>query len=202
MEKQPTNENRRDFLKTLIPAGTMLCMGCSTALSMKTKKNLYQEQDFDSKIKKEFSISWEQFLKDRFRTTIALMKTFAEHYDKDELIKLCKDQADKSNLETKPYLEAKSVKDFILPMENHESVKNCVEYEYIEFTDKVCQLKFTNCLYAKTFRDKDAGDFGYAIVCHADFSGATAFNPKLKLERTKTLMQGHDCCDHRYIWEG
>ena len=25
------------------------------------------------------------------------------------------------------------------------------------------------------------------------------FNPAFKMERTKTLMEGDDCCNHRYI---
>jgi hypothetical protein len=28
------------------------------------------------------------------------------------------------------------------------------------------------------------------------------FNPKIKLVRDKTLMQGHEYCNHRYIWTG
>ncbi len=34
---------------------------------------------------------------------------------------------------------------------------------------------------------------------NSDFATVTAFNPKLKMIRTKTLMQGADSCDHRYI---
>ena len=51
-------------------------------------------------------------------------------------------------------------------------------------------------------REEDALDLGYACVCHADFGLPVGINPKLKLIRTKTLMQGHDCCNHRYVWEG
>lgn len=202
MKTKTTNENRRDFLKTLIPTGTMLCMGCPTVFSMNAKNDLFQEQDFDSRIKNEFSISWQQHFKNRFNGTIAWMKTFAEHYGKDDVINIIKDQADKWNLEGEPNMEAKSVKDFISPIDESELFKNCLDYEYLELTDTVCQLKVNKCLWAKTFRDKDAGDFGYACVCHGDFSGAQAFNPKLRMERTKTLMEGHDCCNHRYIWEG
>lgn len=39
---------------------------------------------------------------------------------------------------------------------------------------------------------------GYSAHCFSDFAGASAFNPKLKLVRTKTLMRGHDCCNHRW----
>jgi len=37
---------------------------------------------------------------------------------------------------------------------------------------------------------------------HKFLVDASAFNPKLKMIRSKTLMQGHDCCNHRYVVEG
>jgi len=58
------------------------------------------------------------------------------------------------------------------------------------------------CLTAEVFREEDAAEIGYATVCHADFALPEGFNPKIKLIRDKTLMQGHDCCNHRYVWTG
>jgi hypothetical protein len=49
---------------------------------------------------------------------------------------------------------------------------------------------------------KKAGDIGYAMVCWGDYAWAEGFNPKIKLVRDKTLMEGHDRCNHRYIWTG
>jgi hypothetical protein len=48
----------------------------------------------------------------------------------------------------------------------------------------------------------NAADIGFATVCFTDYATAAAFNPKLKMIRSKTLMQGHDCCNHRYVMEG
>ena len=44
-------------------------------------------------------------------------------------------------------------------------------------------------------------DIGYANTCHGDFAAAKAFSPKLRLERTKTLMVGDGCCDLKYMWD-
>jgi hypothetical protein len=57
-------------------------------------------------------------------------------------------------------------------------------------------------LWAKAFRDENAGDLGYAMVCYPDYAVAKGLNPKLKLIRTKTLMQGDDSCSLRYVMEG
>lgn len=59
----------------------------------------------------------------------------------------------------------------------------------------------TECLWAATFRAAGAEDIGYATICHPDFATTTAFNPRMRMIRTKTLMQGHDCCNHRWVME-
>jgi hypothetical protein len=37
------------------------------------------------------------------------------------------------------------------------------------------------------------------MVCNMDFAWPRAFDPSFRMERTKTLMQGDDHCNHRYI---
>jgi len=39
----------------------------------------------------------------------------------------------------------------------------------------------------------------YHLACATDFYTATAFSAKIGFCRTKTLMEGHECCDHTYI---
>jgi hypothetical protein len=56
-------------------------------------------------------------------------------------------------------------------------------------------------VFAGPFRNENSG-VGRTIVREVveDFGLPVGLNPKFKLIRTKTLMQGHDCCNHRYIW--
>ena len=89
---------------------------------------------------------------------------------------------------------------FIAPMKDlNHFWKHALTFDVMENTENAFEVKVTECLWAKTFRNNDAADIGYACICHSDFVAAEAFNPKMKLIRTKTLMQGHDCCNHRYI---
>jgi hypothetical protein len=81
-------------------------------------------------------------------------------------------------------------------------VKHVLTDEVVEKSDKFIRTKITECLWAKIFRESDAADIGYAGICYPDIAMASAFNPKIKLIRPKTLMQGHDCCDFQYYWEG
>jgi hypothetical protein len=72
--------------------------------------------------------------------------------------------------------------------------------EFHEETEDSLDVRITECLWAKTFCEMDATDIGYAVICHGDFAAASRLNPRLKLIRTKTLMQGHECCNFRYVW--
>lgn len=71
----------------------------------------------------------------------------------------------------------------------------------LQDTDNVFEMRVSECLWAKTFREADAADLGFKIVCSLDYVTAETFNPKIKLIRDKTLMQGHDCCNHKYIFQ-
>jgi len=74
-------------------------------------------------------------------------------------------------------------------------------FDIVQDTETVFEIKVTECVWAKTFREENAAEIGYATVCHRDFAMCQAFSPKVKLIRTKTLMQGDACCDHRWVWE-
>ena len=79
---------------------------------------------------------------------------------------------------------------------------NTLTFTVAEDTDKVHELRATECLWARTFLEAKAGDLGYAGICFGDYAFAKAFNPAIEMVRDKTLMQGHDCCNHRYLWKG
>jgi hypothetical protein len=79
---------------------------------------------------------------------------------------------------------------------------NTWEMTIVQDSDKVFELRVSECLWAKTFRAAEAADLGFKLVCSADYVTAEAFNPNIKLVRDKTLMQGHDCCNHKYVVKG
>jgi hypothetical protein len=74
-------------------------------------------------------------------------------------------------------------------------------FTYTEETPKKLALHVTECLWTKTFKEMNATDLGYIIFCQPDFAYAQACHPKIKMRRTKTLMQGDGYCDHTYCWE-
>jgi len=58
-----------------------------------------------------------------------------------------------------------------------KAYENMMLYEVIEESEKVYEMKVTECLWAKTFRDQNAADIGYATICHGDFTEARAYHP-------------------------
>ena len=72
--------------------------------------------------------------------------------------------------------------------------------EVTEVTPMSYRETDTSCIYAKVCRDLDAAELGYVMFCATDFPLARIFHPRMRLERTKTLMQGDDCCDFHYSW--
>jgi hypothetical protein len=92
---------------------------------------------------------------------------------------------------------------FAGPFRNPDSrVGQTIVREIVEDNDRVFEMKITECLTEKVFREAGALDLGFACVCYADYGLPEGMDLGIKLMRTKTLMEGHDCCNHRYVLEG
>jgi hypothetical protein len=72
------------------------------------------------------------------------------------------------------------------------------EWIKLEDSDTRQVYRFTRCMWAEAFRELEAQDVGFWVLCQNDASLASSFNPMIGFSRTKTLMMGDDCCDHIY----
>jgi hypothetical protein len=70
--------------------------------------------------------------------------------------------------------------------------------EVLEDTEKAWAIKITECLWAKTFLDAGAAQYGYAAVCAGDVLFARAVNPAIDLDLKGTIMEGKPSCVLRY----
>jgi len=77
-------------------------------------------------------------------------------------------------------------------------LENSANIEIVENDGRVLELKVTECLWAKVFRDANAATIGYSYICYPDYAVAQAFNTNIVLHRTMTLMEGCSHCNHRY----
>jgi hypothetical protein len=72
------------------------------------------------------------------------------------------------------------------------------EMEVIEQTPRTYFFNVTRCPYFEKYRELGLEEFGVGFSCCRDEPFARGFNPRLKLVRTKTIMEGADHCDFRY----
>ena len=72
------------------------------------------------------------------------------------------------------------------------------EMDVLEQTSTTYFFNVTRCPYYEKYREMGLEEFGVGFSCCRDESFAWGFNPQLRLERTKTIMEGADHCDFRY----
>lgn len=68
----------------------------------------------------------------------------------------------------------------------------------IERTPGTAELRVTRCPLADLAERTGLHDWVYHLACATDFYTTPAFSPGIEFTRTKTLVQGHNCCNHRY----
>jgi len=200
--------NRRDFITKVVPACSLMCFGSMKVLAgicSEGKTSIIQEEHmFDREFTRK--ITYRQLMQRQFRDFIEFAQAAQQEFGKEETIELIKKLATELNLERgqKQAQNSKdrSLKAYTRMFANPKSWEPVLKMQVVEDAETAFELKVAECLLATVFRDANAGDIGYAHICWGDYAWAEGFNPKIKLVRDKTLMQGHDYCNHRYVWEG
>ncbi|MFX8852579.1 L-2-amino-thiazoline-4-carboxylic acid hydrolase, partial [Acinetobacter baumannii] len=57
------------------------------------------------------------------------------------------------------------------------------------------------CRYAEMYRQMGLGEIGPLLSCNRDGAFCDGYDPKLKLTRSQTIMEGASHCDFRYRYE-
>lgn len=199
--------DRRRFLSNVVPACAVSCLGFRSVYALAQSEQETTSPLDIHKFDEEFgrTLTYRQFYATRYREYInlakALKKELGEKKTIDFLKKHTKDgmlEYGKSHAGRSPDNSFHTYMDTFRDLDRY---KNTLTMEIVEDTEKAFELKVTECIWATTFVDAGAGDIGFASVCIGDYTWASGFNPKIKLVRNKTLMQGHGICNHRYILE-
>lgn len=203
--KSSDQQSRRQFMK-LLSAGSLVCLGCGHLCALPLSGEEKIASTGKHKFQDDAKMTFEQVFRAAYQQNAAIFKIMAEKIGKDKFIKLLKEaSSEKVAKEAEQMAKSLPKNDlaaFVTPMTKQDYFwKHALTFDIIENTETAFEVNITECLWAKTFKEANAADIGYAMICHSDFAMAPAFNPKLKLIRSKTLMQGHDCCNHRYVME-
>lgn len=192
------NQSRRDFLTKVIPSCTLACAGLTAMPLLANQDSQKAGPDDPQKHKFEriWPLSYEDVFRLRFVDYIDIMQRFAGYLGREKLLNMIKQATDESLLENSEYDPEFDFSEWIAG--GKEYFKNTMTWEIVEETDRTYEMKATECLWAKIFMEYDAADIGYATVCYSDYAYAKATHPNLRMERTKTIMQGHGYCNHRW----
>jgi len=82
------------------------------------------------------------------------------------------------------------------------SQDNILEQEIIEQNSTKLYINCTKCRFVDMYDELDMPELGYLLSCNRDFAMTEGFNPKIKLTRTQTIMEGANYCDFRFHFEG
>jgi hypothetical protein len=188
--------SRRRFLTRTVPAGAMVCLGC---------RGLFALPGQESKFSENPGMTTEEMYRFFYGTFIPALQTLAKSIGRDKLVK----ELTKASAEEYAQMMAAMAKDvpnkdmraFVGLMDRMMATapsNKAYTYETVESSDKVHELKFTQCLPAKIWREMNAADLGYAVECSPTNAMAKAFNPRMKGEDLKTLMKGDGFCLVRF----
>jgi hypothetical protein len=176
---------RREFLSKLAAAGTSLCFTNSLLLSQLNAQEKQDEKSFKNNIAKDSDFSYEKIFTFAFKALIAQLESVSKVIGRDKLIELLTNATDEAWF-------SKDVQKAFNASLDSNFWKNALELKVLEESNERRVYKITNCLWAKTFRDENAGDIGYALWCHSDYAVARSNNEEMI--RPKCLMKGDDCC--------
>jgi hypothetical protein len=75
-----------------------------------------------------------------------------------------------------------------------------LEIEVKEQTDTTFTFNVVRCRYAETYKAMGLGEIGHLLSCNRDGAFCEGYDPKLKLDRSQTIMQGASHCDFKYTY--
>jgi hypothetical protein len=75
-----------------------------------------------------------------------------------------------------------------------------VERDYIVNDNNSRHYNVKKCKFAEYFKELNEPELGKILMCDFDYYIAEIGEPVVELARTKTIMDGDDCCDFRYTF--
>lgn len=156
------------------------------------------------KFQEKMKISYEDFIRNQYTEMVQLVRFLETELGREKAIDLIKKARDKNITDSIEMGKVTNYEEFKMMWKKGWStmLPNYLTFTIKEDSAERLEFNVTECIFTKVFKDMNATDIGYALLCHVDFAYAKAYHPKGRMVRTKTLMQGDGYCNHTYIWEG
>ncbi len=195
---------RRELLVKTAPACAMACLGLGRVPGLAgaiAGLPCQEVHKFDQKMDRQFSPR--ELMRMEVRAMGTVIKAMRGEIGDPETIRVLKvssknlgEEVGKRQAQSVPENSFENFKDGFRPMLSGQSLTG----EVVEDTERVFGLRISECIWPEVMGEAGLdGEIGHAAVCNMDYAWPPAFNPAFKMERSKTLMQGDECCNHRYI---
>jgi len=133
-----------------------------------------------------------------------LIQAFMDEFGVDKTLAVVKPVIEKlakeSGAQAAEMVGGNSLADFARAM-SAWSADDAYEQVILKQTETQFDFDVKRCRYAEMYKGLGLADLGVLLSCARDFAMVEGFNPKMKLTRTKTIMEGNDCCDFRITSE-
>jgi hypothetical protein len=81
------------------------------------------------------------------------------------------------------------------------TAEDALHIERVDSASNEFNFNVTRCRYAEMYCEMGLAELGAVLSCNRDGAFCQGYDPKLKLRRTQTLMEGATHCDFRYRYE-
>lgn len=75
---------------------------------------------------------------------------------------------------------------------------DALRVDVLEADARTFRYNVTRCRYAETYKELGLAEIGALLSCVRDFEFTKGYDPKIRLERTQTIMEGASHCDFHY----
>lgn len=75
-----------------------------------------------------------------------------------------------------------------------------LEVDVLHESEDRFDFDVTRCRYAEMYREMGLGDIGHLLSCGRDGAFCDGYDPRIRLERGRTIMRGAARCDFRYTF--
>jgi predicted ArsR family transcriptional regulator len=133
-----------------------------------------------------------------------LIRAFIDELGRDKALavvnRVVKSLAQESGAQLAKQMGGNSIADFAKGL-SAWAAGDAYEIEVLELSDTRYFFDIKRCRYADMYKELGMADLGVVLSCGRDFELVKSFNPRMKLVRIKTIMEGHDHCDFRIALE-
>ena len=199
-----TNIGRRDLLTKVMPVCAATCLLPGRALRLIDPEEEKLIRQVKHKFDTELKFTVRRYWAIKAQNSLALIRPIVEEMGEEKAVEFLKSIAYKrASTNGARYRQEKGTNDFetfkTRFIGTGSYTESLIEAKVVENTAKAFEIKVTECVIAEPYLRAKAGKYGHAYQCWGDHCWQDGYNKKIKLIRDKTLMQGHDCCNHRYI---